>query len=480
MSRIPHPDEAIAAIASAPGGAQRGIVRLSGVDCERILRECGISCAMSISTDTLNPCRSLSDRSDRTAVGLGRKSSVPFAEHIEIAVPGLAVSIPALLFFWRGSRSYTGQPLVEIHAPGSPPLLEAILSRLLAAGARPALPGEFTQRAFLSGRIDLLQAEAIPGVVDARDTFQLKQALEQLGGGVSSLVTRLRGDLLDLVADLEAGLDFADEDIEFVSSAMVASRVGLARDAIQDLLKHAGTRLRSTTEPRVVLAGPPNAGKSTLFNALVGAHAAIVSDVPGTTRDYLSGQVRWNDSMFTLIDTAGCESAEIGIPEEAQSRTRQQIAEADLIVWCQSCDAPTVGPSVPSSESTLHLLTKCDLAQNDPTPSPDRDAVANSLQVSATSGLGLDALKTEIVSRLIDHARAEENFVGTLASRCIDSLAGAAKALDRALTLARETNDNDLLSIELRDALDELGKITGAVYTDDILDRVFSRFCIGK
>lgn len=480
MSRIPHPDEAIAAVASAPGGAQRGIVRLSGVDCERILRECQITCSASSNTDAFNPSRSLCDRTDRTAIGLGKKAVAPFAEHIEIAVPGLAVPIPSLLYFWRGSRSYTGQPLVEIHAPGSPPLLEAILSRLLAAGARPALPGEFTQRAFLAGRIDLLQAEAIPGVVDARDTFQLKQALEQLGGGVSSLVTRLRGDLLDLVADLEAGLDFADEDIEFVSSAMVASHVGLARDAIQDLLTHADTRLRSTTDPRVVLAGPPNAGKSTLFNALVGARAAIVSSVPGTTRDYLSGEVRWNESTFTLIDTAGSEVAESGIPLAAQTQTRQQIAEADLVVWCHSCDAPVVAPSAPLSGRALHLLTKCDLAAEDSIRSVPPAAATACLRVSAASGFGIDPLKAAIVDRLIEHAHAEENFVGTLASRCIDSLTGAAKALDRALTLARETNDNDLLSIELRDALDELGKITGAVYTDDILDRVFSRFCIGK
>ena len=456
MSRIPHPDEAIAAIASAPGGAARGIVRLSGIDCERILGECGIQPA--------------------------KRGGAPFIEQVEIEVPGIAVPIPAALYFWRGSRSYTGQPLVEVHAPGSPPLLEAILARLFSAGARPALPGEFTQRAFLAGRIDLLQAEAIPGVVDARDTTQLRQALEQLGGGVSSLVTRLRGDLLDLVADLEAGLDFVDEDIEFVSKARVSSRVGLPRDAITELESRAVGRLRSTTDPRVVLAGPPNAGKSTLFNALVGAEAAIVSNVAGTTRDYLSADVRWNETTFTLIDTAGCEPGETGISQEAQAQTRKQMVEADLVVWCRSCEEAKLEPvraaSPELSARTLFLLTKCDLV--DQATAPLSSVGEMSLRVSAASRVGVEELKAVIVGRLIEQSHAEENFLGTLASRCVDSLAGAGKALDRALTLARDTDDNDLLSIELREALDELGKITGAVYTDDILDRVFSRFCIGK
>jgi tRNA modification GTPase len=471
MSRIPHPDEAIAAIASASGGACRGIVRLSGVDCEKILCECGILDSVSLKGDPLPS---------------GRVGSAPFAHAVEIAVPGLAIAIPATLYFWRGSRSYTGQPLAEIHAPGSPPLLEAILACLFAAGARAALPGEFTQRAFLAGRIDLLQAEAIPGVVDARNQFDLRIALEQLGGGVSTLITRLRGDLLDLLADLEAGLDFADEDIEFVTSAMTVARIGLARESLESLLLRAKERLRSSSDPRVVLAGPPNAGKSTLFNTLLGTRAAIVSNVPGTTRDYLAADLAWDGTPFTLIDTAGCEAAAGEVAEAAQAHSRRQIAEADLVVWCLPGDGPSFALPERLPEAALVLMTKSDLVSvgqsqsaHDESPLPSYPGPAT-LRVSARLSEGIDELKSAILERLAGQTHAEATFAGSTAARCLDSLTGAAESLDRALRLARSGGEHDLLAIELRDALEELGKITGAIYTDDILDRIFSRFCIGK
>lgn len=472
MSRLlPHPDDTIAALASAPGSAARGIVRLSGPRVLNVLREWFVSQA--------DPFRR------RTA----------WATPGEIRVTGLGRPVPVDLLLWPTGRSYTGQPLAELHAPGSPPLLEAILADIHSRGVRPAQPGEFTLRAFLAGRIDLMQAEAVLGVIEAHDAGELRQALVQLDGGVSSHVVCLRGDLLDLLADLEAGLDFADEDLEFVSQATIVGRVGLARDATGELIRRAETRLRSVVRPRVVLAGLPNAGKSSLFNALAGHEAAIVSAEQGTTRDYLAAEMTIGSLTFTLIDTAGHESAADPIAGAAQQHSAEQRSGADLVLWCVAPDAPQPATVDSPPERTLLVHTKSDLreqvAETTDKTSPLPSALFSpspSLPLSSSPGIsvsvqtraGLPHLTAAIATRLTAAPTGDGALLGTTAARCRDSLHGAADALDRALAIARRASDAELLAIELREALDELGKIVGAVYTDDILDRIFSKFCIGK
>ena len=263
-------------------------------------------------------------------------------------------ALPVLLYLWPTRRSYTGQPVVEIHAPGSPPLLEAVLADLFQRGVRPAAAGEFTLRAFLSGRIDLVQAEAVLGVIDAADTQHLTAALRQLAGGVSGRIARLRDGLMDLLADLEAGLDFVDEDIQFISRDEVVRRISAAEVEVDELLAQCESRMQSTGRVRVVLAGLPNAGKSTLFNALVGREAALISRTAGTTRDYLRGTVDWQGLAVELIDTAGWEGEGAGergsaaeepvragwdgISQAAHALGQNQWEQADLIIWCSACD----------------------------------------------------------------------------------------------------------------------------------------------
>lgn len=476
MSQLPHPDDTIAALTSATGGAARGIIRISG------------PCAVQILADWFVPVPP-SAGSGKTGTATPSGSKLPSCMRGTLKLSAVSRSLPVDLYLWPGRRSYTGEPLAEIHTLGAPSLLEAVLADLFTRGVRPAQAGEFTLRAFLGGRIDLMQAEAVLGVIDARDRSELQQALEQLGGGVSSFVVRLRGDLLDLLADLEAGLDFAEEDIEFVSHATLLGRIGLARDAVAELTQRAAARLRSAAQPRVVLAGPPNAGKSTLFNALVGSEAAIVSSQRGTTRDYLSADVTTLGMTFTLIDTAGSESAPDSIGDAAQRQRREQLAGAHLVVWCHPADSiRDVNGAIAAStdpallpERTLFAVTKADLVPGVLSPNPPLSgSPSSSIPVSAHTRTGLDALTSAIVVRLVDPATDPESLLGTTAARCRDSLHGASEALDRALGIARGDADQELLAIELREALDELGKIVGAVYTDDILDRIFSRFCIGK
>ena len=456
-----HPDDTIAALASAPGPGLRGIVRISGPATKAVVEE------------VFTPVR----LPPLSAQCPSFPHSTSWCHAGALKITGINQPVPVDLYLWPNRRSYTGQPLAELHTIGSPPILEAILAELFARGIRASQPGEFTLRAFLAGRIDLMQAEAVLGVIDAQSAGELHAALDQLAGGLSSQIVRLRGDLLDLLADLEAGLDFADEPIEFVSHVSLVGRLGLARDVVTELFERATQRTRSSPRPRVVLAGPPNAGKSTLFNVLAGAGTALVSETAGTTRDYLAAETTLDGLLVELVDTAGEKPAADGIEHEAQKRRQEQIERADLVIWCQAADQPAVPLSaergITGQARLLAILTKGDLLAA-------ADVRPEMLAVSAHSGAGLPELISAIVARLSSSAGDERQLLGTTAARSFDALQKASLSLERALTIARKESDQELLAIEVRDALDELGAIAGEVYTDDILDRIFSRFCIGK
>ena len=446
--------DTIAALSSPPGPAVRGIIRVSGSEVRASL------------SGLFEP-----DDSDRW------KHARTAQRHQGIfRVPEIDRGIRVSVHFWPDARSYTGEPMAEVHAPGSPPLLEAMLTALYHGTVRPARAGEFTLRSFLSGKIDLVQAEAVLGVIDADDQVELQAALEQLAGGISGQITAVRDDLLKLLADLEAGLDFAEEDIEFVNSENVLRRLRGAEKEISQLIGQAVQRMRSGVTARVVLAGLPNAGKSTLFNALLGRSAALVSEVAGTTRDYLSAEAHWRGMRLELVDTAGGGSHAVGTPQSALQARDAQLERADLVLWCTASkeshesvhdQAATLGINCP----VLQVATKCDLRT---------DQTGGCLEVSGLTGRGLDRLITEIVQRLSQADESAGRLLGTTGARCRESLTGAVAAIGRAIEIAESALGDELLAIEIRLALDELGKVCGAVYTDDILDRIFSSFCIGK
>jgi len=213
--------------------------------------------------------------------------------------------LPCDAYVWRDGQSYTGQPIVEVHTIGSPPLLQIVLRALCATGARLAGPGEFTLRAFLAGRIDLTQAEAVLAVIDAHDPQDLNVALGQLAGGLARPLHRLREALLDLLAHVEAGFDFADEELPFIEREELDRQLGAANDEVAAIVRQLALRGEPIDMARAVLVGRPNAGKSSLFNALAGDHAALVSEHPGTTRDYLVAELDLDGLKCRLIDTAG-------------------------------------------------------------------------------------------------------------------------------------------------------------------------------
>jgi tRNA modification GTPase len=443
------PTDTIAAIASPTGPGLRGMVRVTGPE----------AWAVVLGLFEEDEPRDPPTKAERR---VGR-----------LRVEGLARPLAVAVSLWPGDRTYTGQPLLEIHAPGSPPLLRLILSACLSRGARLAEPGEFTLRAFLSGRIDLTQSEAVLGVIDASTPAQLDEALKQLAGGLASPIRALRDRLADVLAHLEANLDFAEEpDVDPLGIEALAASLDEAAAEVQSLADRLRSRERPEGRPRVVLNGPPNAGKSRLFNALLGLDRAIVSPVAGTTRDYLEAPCDCDGLLVDLVDTAGLEHAASPIEAQAQAAREGQAGLADLLLDCLASDSAVVEETrAQTDRPRLLIWTKAD-ASTTPAP-PGR------IPTSAATGAGLGFLKRRIAATLRSKSLEGDRVAGT-AARCGESLARAGKSLADAAETLRMGGGDELVAVDLRQGLDDLGRVVGAVVTDDLLDRIFRRFCIGK
>ena len=453
-------NDTIAAIATAAGGAARGIVRLSGPDVLDYLNRC---------FQPEGVCHLEEVRYPQVVAGI-------------VNLRDARAELPCQLYYWPTERSYTRAPTAELHTFGSPPLLEELLLELCAAGARLARPGEFTLRAYMSGRIDLTQAEAVLGVIDSRERDDLDMALQQLAGGLAGPLNRLRSNLLDLLAELEAGLDFAEEDIEFISRDELHSRLLEAGRVVSSIARQMTWRGQTSGEPTVALVGWPNVGKSSLMNALCGDEAAIVSRHAGTTRDYLTTRIDVGGLVCRLIDTAGVDHQDRESDEAAaaQQMRREQQRQCDVQLLCIDTTRPLntweQGQlSSPPDTPRLIVLTKTDAAQSE-------TDLPRGLATSSKTLDGLDLLRRAIAETL-SARQADSQVVAGTAVRCRESLIGAAESLTRGERLVGGRiagGGEELVAAELRIALHELGKIVGAVYTDDVLDRIFSRFCIGK
>ncbi|HEV3145862.1 MAG TPA: tRNA modification GTPase [Gemmataceae bacterium] len=476
---LADPNDTILALASAAGPGARAIVRLSGPQSLEIVR------SVFTTSEHIDPqCR-------RMCAG-------------EIQLTGVASSLPGWLYHFPVPHTYTGQAMVELHTISSPPLIELLIAQLLEAGARAAQPGEFTLRAFLAGKRDLPRAEAVHAVISAGNRDELTGALAQLAGGVTRPLEGLRDDLLNLLADVEAQLDFTEEGLEFVGIKETLLRLSKGMAQLTTLQRQLERRSTGERPFRAVLVGEPNAGKSSLFNALGGA--ALVSPQPGTTRDYLVARIELDGVTVELVDTAGWQDAGDEIGRQAQSLGRSQSHDADLLLLCVEARRPSppgpvshaVGegessaPPLPLSHAVgegetfapplpqlrergpggegvpiLSLATKCDLAE----------PAAGMLATSAVSGLGLPELRARIAG--IAKARRQPSLAPSL-SRCRHHVAVSLEHLRKAHSIVLFEEPPELLALELRGALQQLGEMVGAIYTEDLLDRIFSRFCIGK
>lgn len=449
-------ESTICAIATGAEGAFRGAIRVTGPDSVAVVSK---ACSLSLS-----PLRSIS-RATR------------LQQTIEL--PGLG-PIDVDIFVWPDGRSYTCQPSVEIHCLGNIIILQSIQSCLIENGAILAQPGEFTLRAFLAGRLDLTQCEAVLGVIHATNDRSLNVALSQLAGGLSEPLSQLRTSLVNLLADIEAGLDFVEEDISFISQSQIISRIDDAIIVVHELLHQMESRAAQSVQLRVAIVGPPNAGKSSLINAMAKRPISIVSPEPGTTRDYVRLRLELGDAVIDVLDTAGLENVEGTTPRAlAQELTQKQIENADLVLYCLS---------VTDSESeesqwdqclapTWLVRTKCDLESTGRklTRNYDRD-----FSVSMMHSTSIERILNELRKWAAAHLENASQGVSLTSARCQASLSNAVQALLHAKDATENQRGDEVIASEIRLSLEEIGLVAGTVYTDDILDALFSRFCIGK
>jgi tRNA modification GTPase len=396
----------------------------------------------------------------------------PIRKPVVIRIDAWQRTVEGVLFAWPDGRSATGQPIAELHLPAGPALTSAIQEQLVGAGARPAKRGEFTLRSFLAGKIDLAQAEGVLGLVEAADVRQLAFAVDRRTGGLSRRIAALRSTLLDFLADVEASLDFVEEDIQFVDRSGVTERLKAAIAEVESLQAEHGRRSMGAGRPTVVFVGPPNAGKSSLFNALLGDARAITSPEPGATRDVIVATAKIGGIEVELLDTAGVDpTTELkeAIYEQAASLRDRSTKAASIVVHCLPVGEPTTEEWVPAA-SRLLVRTHGD---RDPTFS---DLLAD-CSTSVVGPPGVEPLVRLLAERL--DAQVGDAPAGVV-ERTADCLTRAGDRLDETQVDFTEGGGLELLAVGLRLALDDLGEIVGAVYTDDLLDRVFSRFCIGK
>lgn len=393
-----------------------------------------------------------------------------------IVEPGGDAVDDCLAVVMRAPHSFTGEDVAEIQCHGSPAVVGAVLELCVRCGARPAEPGEFSRRAFLNGKMDLAQAEALSDLIAATSETARRLALRQLRGGLSARLRDINSHLLDAAAEIEAHIDFPEEDIPALAQERIADRIQYGIKGMRRLLAgHEKARLRQEGA-RVILAGEPNAGKSSLFNALVGRERAIVSPHPGTTRDTLEAVVEIAGLAVTLVDTAGIREDAGEIEQIGIDRAREEISQADLVLHLAegSGGQPHWGElEGADAERVVRLWTKCDGAGN-------REGEGDEwLQISAATGVGLQELEGLLRQRLLgsgdDDADAEMSRV-----RHADNLRNAVAAVERAVVAFEAGKSGDLVMVDLRDGLSFIGEILGERLDEQILDRIFSTFCLGK
>ena len=445
--------DTIAAIATPPGQGAIALLRLSGPEAGAIAR--------GVFSRAVGPPRIQTHGAIRAADG--------------------AVIDEVLLTWFPAPRSYTGEDVVEIACHGGMLVTRKVLDRLLEAGARPAEPGEFSQRAFLNGKMDLTQAEAVMDLISAQTDLALRAAHEQLAGRLGQALMGLRADLIGIVAHVEAYIDFPEEDIDPETGQELLDRIDSTRKVVDRLIATAdqGRILREGV--RTVICGAPNVGKSSLLNVLLGFDRAIVSDTAGTTRDTIEEVINLRGIPIRLIDTAGVRESDDAVEREGMARTRAQIANAELVLEVFDASAPkpatdggTIASQIPAGAHHLRLLNKIDLGEHADWSAED------GVRISCSNQAGMDALIDTIFSKLGGPGAqwgADLVAINARHQRCLVRASGDLLAARQRLA---EGESPEFAALELRSALDAIGEVVGKTDVDEILGEIFSRFCIGK
>ena len=481
-----YPDnDTIVAVSSAQASAARGIIRLSGTQSAELAATV-FSSAQPAATAPSSP-------------SFTQPATPPKLNH----APGWTrltgqcqlserITCPAQAYIFHSPRSYTGQEMVELHLPGSPALLEIVIDQLLTAGARSAQPGEFTARAFFNGRLDLTEAEAVAEVISAQSDAQLRAAQRLLSGALHRRCGSLATHLATTLAMVEAHIDFADQDIEPTSASQIKGQATQIEHEIASLLTDSVSWEQLDHLPRVVLAGPANAGKSSLANTLLQMDRNIVNVIAGTTRDILTAPLALSKGECLLVDTAGLGQVDDPLAPQTQSLATNTATDADLLLWVfdASADPQQQAASSPPpqafSGNLILVANKTDIA----TEKQLKQAIthwkgilpnAKTIAVSALLAANIPQLRHAIETTLdIETTESPAAQSIALTTRQRHSLQAAAESITRAIDLFTDSAELELIALELRTALDHLGEISGAVVTDDVLGVIFSHFCVGK
>ena len=395
-----------------------------------------------------------------------------------------------IALYFPEPHSFTGEDVLELQGHGGPVILDQLVRRAVELGARLARPGEFTERAYLNGKIDLAQAEAVADLIDAGSAQAARAAMRSLQGEFSREVHELVEAMTALRVYVEAAIDFPDEDVEFLASPEVTARIADIEARFRRIERAAGQGRLLRDGLNVVIAGRPNAGKSSLLNSLAGYDAAIVTPIPGTTRDVLRERIHVDGLPVHVIDTAGLRDTDDVVEGEGVRRARSEIARADLVLYViDSAAAPAPAElaaelaALPEKVPVLQIWNKVDLLPegSDPALSPKGDRAGSdpsSISVSATTGFGLDALRERIKAQAgYEHAGGG---AWSARARHLDALRRARENMTRSMAGLESLSAFELVAEELRLAQRALGEITGEVTSDELLGRIFSSFCIGK
>ncbi len=449
--------ETIVAAATPPGRGGLAVVRVSGVKTPEIA---------AVLLGEVPPAR--------------RATLAPFRD-----AAGEPIDVGIALFF-PGPHSYTGEHVLELHGHGGPVIVEALVARVLELGARRALPGEFTQRAFLNDKVDLAQAEAVADLIDAGSREAARAAMRSLQGEFSAMVAGLTEAVVDLRAWIEAAIDFPEEEIDFLADRELVDRLDMVRghfDAVERSARQ-GRVLRDGMT--VVIAGPPNAGKSSLLNRLAGYDAAIVTPIPGTTRDVVRERIDIDGMPLHVLDTAGLRAAAADeVEAEGMRRARGEMARADRVLFVvDAADDPGARAlleereSLPPGVPVTLVLNKCDLAIGVPLSDTVTIAGPTWIAMSALTGDGIEMLRDHL-KRCMGYATPEAGTVSAR-GRHLDALARARQHVEAAAEQLGAARAGELVAEELREAQLALEEITGSFSSDDLLGRIFGSFCIGK
>jgi tRNA modification GTPase len=451
-------DDTIAAIATPVGEGGLAVIRLSGPQ----------ACAVT------DRCFRPAGRASSTA-GQAVSHTIHYGHVLEDG----RVLDEVLVSVMRAPRTFTREDVVEVSCHGGVLASKTVLDALLRAGARLAGPGEFTRRAFLNGRIDLAQAEAVADVIHSRTELALRAANEQLAGKLSQRINRLRDDLLSTLAHVEAHIDFPDEDIAPDTRDQLGDRLRRGLEFMRELLATANEGRLLRRGIRAAIVGRPNAGKSSLLNQLLGHDRAIVSPIPGTTRDTIEETANIRGLPVVFIDTAGLREARDEIEQEGVRRSRETLDQAELVLHVLDASEPYQAyDNLPPDRKRLIVINKVDLVRQLQLPAELRGEPA--IEISCATGAGIEALKDAIQQRVWSGAIHAESLQVMINSRHQEALERAREATGRTLAALEAGESLELVAMELHIAVNAVGEIVGHTTTEDLLDRIFSQFCIGK